>query len=94
MTLMYDGGENTAEMENAFRPYIAYPNPVHDQICLHYSPDVQPVRIDLYDLQGRLMHTLTQNLECLNLNGLSAGQYLMKVTMKDGKAFTDKVVKE
>ena len=94
LTLVYDEVETIGEMENAFRPYIAYPNPVHDQIYLHYSPDAQPARIDLYDLQGRLVHTQNQNFECLNLNGLTAGQYLMKVTMKDGKTYSDKVVKE
>ena len=76
------------------RPYTYWPNPVHDELHLHYSPDVQPERIELYDLQGRLLQTQTQGLESIRLEGLAAGQYLMKVTLKDGKTFTDKVVKE
>ena len=94
VVVIRDNYDQLEELGIHVRPYDFYPNPVQDQLHLHYSPDVQPVRIDLYDLQGRLMHTQIQNFECLNLNGLAAGQYLMKVTMKDGKAFTDKVVKE
>ena len=94
LTLMYDEDENTAEMENAFRPYIAYPNPVHDQICLHYSPDVQPIQIELYDLQGRLVDTQRSGLESIDMSRLPAGTYTMRVTMKDGKAYSDKLIKE
>ena len=82
------------EQDIIVRPYTFYPNPTQDELHLSYSPDVQPARIELYDLQGRLLQTQTQGLENIGLEGLSAGQYLMKVTLKDGKTFTDKVVKE
>ena len=78
----------------AVRPYTYWPNPVHDELRLHYSPDVQPARIELYDLQGRLLHTQTQNLESIGLEGFAIGQYLMKVVLQDGKTFTDKVMKK
>jgi hypothetical protein len=81
-------------METFVRPYAFYPNPAQSELHLSYSPDVQPARIELYDLQGRLLQTQTQGLENIGLEGLAAGQYLMKVTLKDGKTFTDKVVKE
>ena len=94
VVVIKDNYDDLEELGIHIRPYDFYPNPVQDELHLHYSPDVQPARIDLYDLQGRLMHTQNQDFECLNLNGLAAGQYLMKVTMKDGKVFSDKVVKE
>ena len=87
---LWDVPENQAFI----RPYAFYPNPAQSELHLSYSPDVQPARIELYDLQGRLLQTQTQNLESIGLEGLAAGQYLMKVTLKDGKTFTDKVVKE
>ena len=71
-----------------------YPNPTKDVLHLHYPQEMQPQAIELYDLQGRLVHTQTTSLESLSMEGLAAGQYVMKVTMEDGKAFTDKVVKE
>jgi hypothetical protein len=55
---------------------------------------VQPKQVELYDLQGRLVRSQSQGLESLNMQGLASGQYLMKVTLEDGKSFTDKVVKE
>ncbi len=92
--LNHDGTVNAAGEGIEVRPYAFYPNPVQSELHLSYSPDVQPARIELYDLQGRLLKTRTQGLESIGLEGLAAGQYLMKVTLQDGKEFTDKVVKE
>ena len=87
----YDGLQ---EQDNLVRPYMFYPNPVQDQLRLHYSPDVEPAQIGLYDLQGRLVRSQGSGLESLSLQGLAPGQYVMKVTMADGTTFSDKVVKE
>jgi hypothetical protein len=87
-------GTSTPEMEHILRPYLFYPNPAQDQLHLQYSPDVKPMQIELYDLQGRLVLTQRKGLESVDLLGLTAGQYLMKVTLKNGKVFTDMVVKE
>ena len=89
-----DGSARTADTESFLRPYMFFPNPAQDQLTMQYSPDVQPRQIELYDLQGRLVCTQKQGLESLNLQGLAPGQYLMKVTMTDGKVYTDRVVKE
>ena len=87
-------GTTIPEAEAFLRPYLFYPNPTQDQLHLQYSPDVKPARIELYDLQGRLVRSQSHGLESVEMQGLSAGQYLMKVTLEDGKVFTDKVVKE
>ena len=76
------------------RSYEYWPNPAQDELHLHYSPDVKPTQIELYDLQGRLVRTQRTGLESLNLQGLSAGTYTMRVTLEGGKVFSDKVVKE
>ena len=65
-----------------------------DQLHLQYSPDVQLKQVELYDLQGRLVRVQQSDLEHVDLQGLSAGQYLMKVTLEDGKAYSDKVMKQ
>ena len=82
------------EAEVFLRPYLFYPNPAQDQLHLQYSPDVQPKAIELYDLQGRLLRSQSKSLESLNLQRLAPDQYLLKVTLEDGKTYTDKVVKE
>ena len=82
------------ENQDLIRPYTCFPNPVADELHLTFSPDVTPKIIELYDLQGRLVQTQSKNLESLNMAGLPAGTYTMRVMLEDGTVFSDKVVKE
>ena len=92
---VHDNGTIGMSEEDSFiRPYMFYPNPAQDQLRLQYSPDVTPKQIELYDLQGRLAQTQSKNLESLNMAGLPAGTYTMRVMLEGGKVFSDKVVKE
>ena len=86
--------EGVPESDAFLRPYMYYPNPTQDRLHLQYSPDVQPKQVELYDLQGHLVRSQSQGVESVDMQGLASGQYLMKVTLEDGKSFTDKVVKE
>ena len=92
--LTHDGIPASVEDGLVVRPYTYYPNPAKDVLHLQFSPDVTPTQIDLYDLQGRLVQTQRNGLETLEMSGLAAGTYTMRVTMQDGQAFSDKVVKE
>lgn len=92
--LNHDGTVGVSEGGVEVRPYTFYPNPAQSELHLQYSPDITPTSIDLYDLQGRLVRSQSTRLESLNMEGLAAGQYVLKVVMEDGKAYTDKVVKE
>ena len=76
------------------RPYAYWPNPAQDELHLQFSPDVTPTQIELYDLQGRLVHMQRKGLESLNMEGLASGAYTMRVTLEGGKVFSDKVIKE
>ena len=69
-----------------------YPNPVREQAHILYPASANPALVELYDLQGRLVRSQTNALESLNMEGLPAGQYVMKVTLEDGTVYTDKVV--
>ena len=93
--IVNDEGINcTPEAETFIRPYAYWPNPAQDQLHLQYSPDVKPMQVELYDLQGRLVRTQSKVLESISLQGLSAGTYTMRVMLEDGKVFSDKLVKE
>ena len=92
--IINDDYDAIEEQGMAVRPYAYWPNPAHNQLHLQFSPDVTPKSIELYDLQGRIVRSQRNGLESLNLQGLSAGQYVMKVTLENGKVFSDKVVKE
>ena len=89
--LTHDGIPASVTAGVEVRPYLSYPNPAKDRLHLQYSPDVEPKQVELYDLQGRLVRSQTNALESLNMEGLAAGQYVMKVTLKDGNTFVDKV---
>ena len=87
-------GVAVSEKEIIVRPYAYYPNPAQDELRLQYSPDVKPTQIELFDIQGRLVRSQRNGLERLNLQGLPAGTYTMRVTLEGGKVFSDKVIKE
>ena len=90
-----DGTLGTKEIIGAgHRPYTFAPNPVKDRLYMEFSPDVQPVQIELYDLQGRLVVSQRNGLGNVDMSRLPAGTYMMRVTLEDGKTFVDKVVKE
>ena len=71
-----------------------YPNPVMNQLHIHFSPDVKPDHVEIYDLQGHLVHLQNNCLEDVYLGSLLAGQYIMKIAMKNGKTYSIKLVKE
>jgi hypothetical protein len=78
----------------SIRPYDFWPNPAKDILHLEFSPDVTPTKVELHDLQGRLVRRQTTTLESINMEGLSAGTYTLRITLEGGKTFSDMVVKE
>ncbi len=89
-----DGSLSVSEKESFVRPYAFYPNPVKEQLLMQFSPDVQPAQIELYDLQGRLVRSQSKAFESIDMSQLPVGTYTMRVTLEDGKTYSDKVVKE
>ena len=90
-----DGTVNVVDNSGIeMRPYAFYPNPVEGILRLDFSPDVQPASVELFDLQGRLVHRQDCSFESVNMSQLPAGIYTLRVTLNDGKSFSDKVVKE
>ena len=89
-----DGTLSTPETEMGIRPYAFYPNPVGDCLGIQFSPDVTPTLVELYDAQGRLVMRQKASLESVNTTGLKAGLYTVKVTLSDGKSYSDSVIKK
>ena len=94
VVVIRNNGLGKPEGISVYDKLYCYPNPARDQLRLQYSPDVQPKLVEFYDLQGCLVHTQRQGLESLDMSQLPSGTYTMRVTLQDGKTFTDKVVKE
>jgi len=76
-----------------------YPNPAHDFILVQLSDNSIPERVEVYDMLGRNRQDATvynsggTTLYCA-LAGLAPGQYLMKVSMKNGETFSRSFIKE
>ena len=82
------------EANNSLRPYLYFPNPVADRLNVHYSPDATPKTVELYDLQGRLVRTQTNNFESIDMLNLPSGTYTLRIVLDNGKAYSDKIVKQ
>lgn len=94
MMLLDDENMGVSETNHGFRPYFIYPNPVECQIHIHYSPDVTPKVVELYDIQGRLVRTQGYGLESIDLNELPSGTYTLRIVMEDGTVYFNQVVKQ
>lgn len=88
------GNNGVSETNHSLRPYAFFPNPVEEQLCLHFSPDVTPLQADLFDLSGRLVYTQNSDLENINMSQLPTGTYTLRVVMADGTSYSDKIVKQ
>ncbi len=89
-----NGTLSISDPEITVCPYTYYPNPTYNKLYLKFSPDVQPAQVELYDLQGRLVRRQSKAFESIDMSQLPAGTYTMRVTLENGKVYSDKVVKE
>ena len=94
MMIVSDEGSGVSETENSVRPYLMYPNPVVDKLNVHYSPDVKPVKVEVLDLQGRLLSAQKGSLESIDMQNLPTGTYTINMTLDNGKTYSDKIVKQ
>ena len=92
--ILHDDYDNTPEMTNKDCPFIIYPNPVKDQLTLRFDDGDEPESVELYDLAGRLVGTKSNGLECIDMSAMPSGMYLLRVTMKEGTSYHEKILKE
>ncbi len=67
-----------------------YPNPAKDFININSTAKVS--KVSLYNTDGKIL--LEDNSTKINLSKLQPGVYLMKIDFADGKAETQKVIKQ
>jgi hypothetical protein len=77
--------------------FVAGPNPAHSSVTLYRQGNSEPVRIDLMDVNGKLLKQLkmagSTPSVTINVSGLSKGIYLLKLTSAKGIQ-TEKVMVE
>ncbi len=97
--LKIDANGSDAAIENAesiAKPYFCYPNPVNDYLYIELSPDVSCQSIEIYSIDGSLVETFheTSVQPTIDISGLNAGVYIVKIRMADGKEYSERIVKE
>ena len=85
---------NISEKTIFSTPYSLYPNPVKDQLTLRFDDGDEPESVELYDLAGRLVGTKSNGLESIDMSAMPSGMYLLRVTMKEGISYHEKILKE
>ena len=91
---LHDDYDNTTEIAKPSSPFTIYPNPVKDQLTLRFDDGVEPESVELYNLTGNLLTTKNNAMEKIDMSTMSSGVYLLRVTMKDGTSYHEKVIKE
>jgi len=74
--------------------YTLHPNPVKDQLNLRFDDGAEPESVELYDLAGRLVGTKPNSLESIDMSAMPSGVYVLRITMKDGASYREKILKE
>ena len=82
------------EIEAIEKPFELYPNPVKDNLNLRFDDGVEPESVELYDFAGRLVGTKPNGLESIDMSARPSGVYMLRVTMKNGTSYHEKIVKE
>ena len=85
---------NTSEKTNYNSFFSFYPNPVKDNLTLRFNDGAEPESVELYDLAGRLVGTKPNGLETMDMSAMSSGVYLLRITLKDGTRYHEKILKE
>lgn len=92
--IIHDDYDAIPETTTVDCPFTIYPNPVNDLLTLRFDDGTQPESVELYDLAGRLVGTKPNGLESIDLSTMTSGVYMLRVTMKDGTRYHEKILKE
>ena len=73
-----------------------YPNPSKDFIKIELSDNSSCQSIEIYSIDGRLVETFpeTSSQPTIKIVNLTAGVYIMKVRLSDGKEYAERIIKE
>lgn len=71
--------------------FIVYPNPIKE--IVHFDTRESIIKIEVYDISGRILSSNAINENKLNLSNLKTGTYILKVYTEDGITNT-KILKE
>ena len=77
--------EGVAERKNSV---FAFPNPASETIHIE---GIEASEVNVYNALGQVVKTVLGTNE-IDLSGLAEGVYLVRITDKDGKVYTNKIM--
>ena len=93
--IMFDNDWWSAEENTApSNPFVCYPNPSSGVINLSFAENTGCQSIEIYTIDGRLLHSQSSNFETVDMSNLESGIYIIKVRLADGREYSKRVVKE
>ena len=89
--------EYCESLDNLVEPRASvYPNPAKDFIQIAQSDNSYCQSIEIYSIDGCLVETFpeTSQQTTIDIANLTAGIYIMKVRLSDGREYAERIVKE
>lgn len=84
LNIQYKASFATIENNNANEAnYIVYPNPTQDNLHI-VSVSAEISRVEIINLQGQIVRSVTGNIQSLNVSDLDAGNYFLRIISTDG----------
>jgi len=72
------------EVEKLENKLSIYPNPVRDVFSIKMEEGIHINRLELLDIQGRLVKNYQNNKDNLSINAIASGVYFVKITTSKG----------
>jgi len=84
----------TRDVENIQDLFTVYPNPAFDIINFKSNKNFAPIEAKIYELSGRMVLQTKVEKESISVKQLNAGNYLLVLTDKNGKTYSQKIIKK
>ena len=91
---LHNDPTGVSETKSIDKSFTLYPNPVKDQLTLRFNDSTKPESVELYDLAGRVVGIMPNGMESIDMSALPTGVYMLRITMKDGTCYHEKIMKE
>ncbi|MDQ0592523.1 hypothetical protein QFZ37_000892 [Chryseobacterium ginsenosidimutans] len=85
---------NTKEVQDTQETFTVYPNPTVDMINFKTKKDFIPVDAKIYEMSGRIVLQAKVERNSISIKELNSGNYVLVVTDKNGKSYSQKVTKK
>ena len=85
---------NTGEVQNSQEMFTVYPNPSDDIIKFKTDRNFIPVSAKVFEMSGRNVLQAKVERNSISIKELSSGNYLLILTDKNGKNYSQKIIKK